>query len=610
MLSAVDADEKKKTEVLNDYLLYSFGYSKAPSYQNLLIESELKKYKWHLDEHIQGTDVITPAVLGSVIEKVVNQRETGAYYTPNDTTHYIAKYTILFSLLCSCELHDLAFDFFNIYQKTNNVDILNSTEDPISNLAIAINELPIDRKEIVFNTICNFTVLDPTCGTGAFIVAAADILLALFDAINMQRFMTREQFCINMFQNCLYGVDIEPVAISLIHLRAKIYLLHKGISTEKIDSLKLHFFCGDALQSTNSFSWDRDLKQVRHRGGFDCIIGNPPYVEQRKTQYTSDDLANYSTLSCGNLFAYVVEKSIHLLKENSYMGMIVPISLVSTQRMNPLRKLLFDNGESVYFSNFSDRPSCLFTGVHQKLTIFFFKKTSSSKCRVYTSTYLHWNKNERSSLFGRVKYQLTPKSQITEDGIAKIGDETKFGILEKVSLLPFSIKEYIAQSSSSTGNDIYLNQRMTFWAKCFSMPEPSNEYKTYSVDKRCKNKSFAALLNSSLFYLLWETYSDCWHITRKDLYFLRIGEEFLKSKNQELLSNLQDDLEKKLKQTRKYVYTKQTDYIYIHRLCKNEIEKIDDAISLIFGFSDAERKYIKEYNIKYRLSQTKSAEEI
>ena len=46
MLSAVDADEKKKTEVLNDYLLYSFGYSKAPSYQNLLIESELKKYKW------------------------------------------------------------------------------------------------------------------------------------------------------------------------------------------------------------------------------------------------------------------------------------------------------------------------------------------------------------------------------------------------------------------------------------------------------------------------------------------------------------------------------------------------------------------------------------
>ena len=63
------------------------------------ILSELKKFAWSIDEYDNQPDLITPMVIGSVIEKVVNQKETGSYYTPRDTTNYIAEYSIVFALL-------------------------------------------------------------------------------------------------------------------------------------------------------------------------------------------------------------------------------------------------------------------------------------------------------------------------------------------------------------------------------------------------------------------------------------------------------------------------------------------------------------------------------
>ena len=88
------------------------------------------------------------------------------------------------------------------------------------------------------------------------------------------------------------------------------------------------------------FHWFVEFYRTLRAGGFDCIIGNPPYVEYAKkdpkTKLSIADqyaLKGYQTLSCGNLYAFVMERCVALRKHNGGCGMVVPISLVSTPRM-------------------------------------------------------------------------------------------------------------------------------------------------------------------------------------------------------------------------------------------------------------------------------------
>ena len=76
-----------------------------------------------------------------------------------------------------------------------------------------------------------------------------------------------------------------------------------------------------------------------------------------------------------------------------------------------------------------------------------------------------------------------------------------------------------------------------------------------------------------------------------------------------MLEKLETKLEEKLYQTREYIYSKQTDYIYVHRLCYDEIKEINNVVAKIYGFSDSEKEYIQNYNEKYRLSVSSNTEE-
>ena len=620
LLSLLKDTEINNVKTLNKYLLGFFTtIIPAPESLNVPVEThnaivaELEKFTWSLNEQ-DGYNSITPSTIGSVIEKVVNQKETGSYYTPKDTTGYIAKYSIVFSLLCKCNSPALAYHFYEQYDEQSNVGVLNDSSNPVEKLANAINQLSESEKKDVFNSILEFTIIDPTCGTGAFIIAAADVMIELYKSTNMYWHVSLSDYVVNLFRNCLFGVDITESAIALIHLRCKLYLYNLGISRDIAETISFQFYCGDSLikpnekKSARSFNWKSTFPSVFKSGGFDCIIGNPPYVESSKINVNINDYGEYKTKKCGNLYAYILENSLNILKDNAYMGMIVPISITSTQRMEPLRNVLFDNCENVYIANFSDRPACLFAGVHQKLSIVFVKKTKPQNgCKVYTSSYNHWSKKERSNLFDSVKYYRTTKNFINSFGMAKLGDEIKLSILKKIKECPHSFDSIL--SNNNKNDSIYLNQRMTFWVKCFSKAEISKEYKRYFIDETVSSKAVSALINSSLFFLLWETYSDCWHITQSDLWNLRICDNFFKDSYQTQLIKLTTALEQKLYETREYIYSKQTDYIYIHRKCYDEISAINDLIAEVYGFSEEEKEYIQNYNEKYRLSVSNNTEE-
>ena len=134
--------------------------------------------------------------------------------------------------------------------------------------------------------------------------------------------------------------------------------------------------------------------------------------------------------------------------------------------------------------------------------------------------------------------------------------------------------------------------RSCFWIKAFSFNPGSSEYKEFNFNN---SDYIICLLNSSLFWLFWTIVSDCWHITSKELKhfkYIDTAEDF---------SILRKELEDKLERTKKYVGSKQTEYEYKHKYCKDIIDKIDNKLAKIYGLTSEELNYIKEFAIKYRM---------
>jgi len=115
------------------------------------------------------------------------------------------------------------------------------------------------------------------------------------------------------------------------------------------------------LASHQPFHWFTEFYGILKQGGFDVIIGNPPYVEYSKVknEYT---VRGYTTESCRNLYAYVIERCFDILRTRGLFGMIVQLPIVCTDRMQPLQKQFLDRGSITWFANFDDRPAKLFDG--------------------------------------------------------------------------------------------------------------------------------------------------------------------------------------------------------------------------------------------------------
>ena len=119
-------------------------------------------------------------------------------------------------------------------------------------------------------------------------------------------------------------------------------------------------------ESHKPFHWFVEFYSILKRGGFDVIIGNPPYVEFRAVKEYRP--LGYTCEKAGNLYALVIERCLDLCSQIGRQGFIVPVSSVSTSRYESLQHLLARR--QLYYSSYDDRPSRLFDGLeHARLTI-------------------------------------------------------------------------------------------------------------------------------------------------------------------------------------------------------------------------------------------------
>ena len=185
------------------------------------------------------------------------------------------------------------------------------------------------------------------------------------------------------------------------------------------------------VKSHQPFHWFVEFYNIVHqRGGFNVIIGNPPYVEYSKIR-SEYRVYGYETENCGNLYAFVVERCFSIGGRKGWKGLIVPLSVMSTERMFALQELLLNQNRDVWFSAFDVYPCKLFAGAKQRLAIML---TSSHGARTlhWSTRYNRWRPEEREHLFGCLAFDVAEYQQ-SLCVIPKLGCDQARSILDKLA---------------------------------------------------------------------------------------------------------------------------------------------------------------------------------
>ena len=362
--------------------------------------------------------------------------------------------------------------------------------------------------------------------------------------------------------------------------------------------------------SHQPFHWFVEFYGIMSQGGFDVVIGNPPFVEYRTTR-ESYSVHGLTTEQCGNLYAMMMERSVQMVK-GGHVGMIVPVSSVCTDGYASLREFLTDAG-NVVVSHFNDRPSRLFDGIeHSRLSIILVQ-TGSKARKIFSTTYNKWQSSERDTLFQRLAFVDSTRASL-EENPAKLGNPVEASILQKYHRLPvvvgLSIKKPLQASIYYTRKLSYFVQILDFVPMIYdslgNLRKPS-ELKEIKFDSQLTRDGVLAFLNSSLFYWIITLFSDCRNLNKREIEMARLnvadkdGLKRLAHITQDLMADIKAHSQM---QTIKYqkMGTLRIQSTY-PRLSKSIIDRIDAVLAQHYGFTDEELDFIINYDIKYRMGQ-------
>ena len=364
----------------------------------------------------------------------------------------------------------------------------------------------------------------------------------------------------------------------------------------------------DWRSSHRPFHWLVEFYGIVSDGGFDVIIGNPPYKELRAvTEYTIRGLSSVATK---NLYPPVMERCLQLTQCMGRLGFIVPVSSISTGGYRSLQDIVFRY--SGHFSSYNDRPSRLFDGLqHSQLSIQLIQhQPTATPIHNVTECY-RWRSVERKNLFDLLAYEQM-EGVYLNGCLPKISRALEHSILRKIWQDRKTLGEhrttgaYITYYSRKAGNFL---QALDFVPEVYDgngRLRPPTEFK----ELRFSTASHAALalcvLNSSLFRWFIDVFSDLRHLNRREidgfpLDFARAldgGEHTWTQRAANLSRSLQETSEFRSMRYKHGVLRVQC---FIAKFSKPTIDEIDKALALHYGFSNDETDFIINYDIKYRL---------
>lgn len=363
------------------------------------------------------------------------------------------------------------------------------------------------------------------------------------------------------------------------------------------------------LKSHQPFNWLAEFYQIiEGNGGFDVIIGNPPYVGYtRKNKETGKAVIEiyriasyYKTLPASNLYAFTIERTKDILSIKGREGMIIPISAFANDSMSTLQRFVKEEFGNKWISTFHQRPAQLFDGVLQRLCILLTDCANSNS--VFTSGIYRWYSHTRSQLFQNVSY--SKEDQTKQQHIVKVGTPIELFIFDKYSTHRIT-SDYIA-ANRNKNNVFYRTAGGGYWVTFlnneFDCDAVSN--KQTSIQEAYNAKVLTAAYNSSLFWWYYAINYDLFNF--KDYMIFGFQFDYPEILADEIVS-LSDKLETNLRNNALfYEINSKTKGInrtvtYQKSNSKPIMDEIDTVLARHYGFSDEELDFIINYDIKYRM---------
>jgi hypothetical protein len=526
-------------------------------------------YSWCLNgETCNQSTTVTPQVLGTLFEQHVNRKATGTYYTPDDVTDFIARSTIV-----PCVLRDVLDRSDSPDKPASAVwQLLRSKPDRYIPAAVRCRQClltetrteHLDRRARYRNLLrqlragrvrsvndlvtlnldsptlaCDaagvpalqpacarsletIAVLDPTCGSGAFLFAALRILEELRIACGH-----RPGFALRaaIIQRNLHGLDLMPEAVELCRLRLMLELLaEKSEGRHRLADLSCTIRIGDAL---TGFDWGSAFPAPMRRGGFDVVIGNPPYLPARRRTGNSGDgsPANLATAACPDVYAWVLERSASLVRPGGWCGMIVPLSLAFSQDFEACRRLLFSQYGSNWFAHFARIPSALFAGdVRVRNTIHIGYKSTAPGAQ-HTTRLHRWFEAARPGLFQTLTF-VPFRPEPWQYRVPKLGSSALLAALAaRLDATPARLGDSLA--ARPTPYRLHFKKTAYNWLTFCKQQPPCYDARgkkiahtqfdtLYFKDAATRDRAFL-FLNGKWAYAFWCAVGDDFHVTRSSV---------------------------------------------------------------------------------------------
>ncbi len=346
-------------------------------------------------------------------------------------------------------------------------------------------------------------ILDPACGSGSFLLGAYQYLLnwhrdyyvkegpekhrkVLYQAHEDWRLTTDEKKRILL--NNIYGVDIDSQAVEVTKLSLLLKVL-EGESQETITKqfelfhqralpdLGSNIKCGNSLigpdfyqnrqmdlfneedkYRINAFDWNMEYAEIFKAGGFDVVIGNPPYIRiQTMKEWAPVEVDLYKTLyrsaAAGNYDIYVVfvEKALSLLNKTGRMGFILPHKFFNAQYGEALRKVISDGKHLAHVVHFGDQQ--VFAGATTYTCLMFLDKAGTSECQIVKIDDIDAWRMEGKGTKGQIPVKTITA---TEWNFAIGAGVEVFDTLSKWPVKLADVAERMAQGIRTSANEVYV----------------------------------------------------------------------------------------------------------------------------------------------------------
>lgn len=312
------------------------------------------------EQSISDIEELKKSISGEEFDQKKSKRKKdGIFYTPQYITKYIVENSIK--------------NWLDDKRKELGEDDLPKLDEKDYIFDIAKKNYTKNyRKHIEFwqqyrEAVRNIKIIDPACGSGAFLITAFEFLLnynkylddKIFDLVGTSDlFSDRTK---EILQNNIFGVDLNKESVEITKLSLWLKTADKN---KTLASLENNIKCGNSLidepeiAGNLAFNWEKEFPEIFANGGFDIIVGNPPYVLCQPSNTNEKTLKFYNNFEVSSykidLYHLFFEKGIILSKNNGYISFITPNTYLVNKYNLKLREFILRNTQIKEIINYKN----------------------------------------------------------------------------------------------------------------------------------------------------------------------------------------------------------------------------------------------------------------